>query len=304
MDFRQLQYFLSLYEEGSMTKAASRLNVVQPAISMQVAKLEEEVDRKLFTRSTRGMTPTPAGRQMYQLFRPIMADFARARALIHQTDGELSGHLAIGVIASVAQGVMANVIADYTAHHPRVTLSVSEGYTPVLCQAVTEGELEAAIINQPRRRLSLSTHPVLSEDFVLATGPLHKQIGESISLRQVTKLKLVLPTRYHGQRDILDSFALAEGLELNPAIEIDSMNAILQLVETTAIATILPRIVVRGPAAAGKLKVHKIVDPSLTRQVVCVTHPRRPPSPAAAALIASLVKHANNDRHLAERAAT
>ncbi|HBH36776.1 MAG TPA: LysR family transcriptional regulator [Curvibacter sp.] len=301
MDFRQLQYFLSLYEEGSMTKAASRLNVVQPAISMQVAKLEDELDRKLFTRSTHGMTPTPAGRQMYQLFRPIMADFARARALIQQTDGELSGHLAIGVIASVAQGVMANVIADYTAQHSRVTLSVSEGYTPVLCQAVTEGELEAAIINQPRRRLSLNTHPVLSEDFVLATGPLHKRLGESIALRQVTKLRLVLPTRYHGQRDILDSFALAEGLELNPAIEIDSMNAILQLVETTDIATILPRIVVRGPAATGKLKVHKIVDPSLTRQVVCVTHPRRPPSPAAAALIELLVKHANNGQRLAER---
>ncbi|WP_066703949.1 LysR family transcriptional regulator [Curvibacter delicatus] len=304
MDFRQLQYFLTLYEEGSMTKAASRLNVVQPAISMQVAKLEDEVDQKLFTRSTRGMTPTPAGRQMYQLFRPIMADFSRARALIHQTDGELSGHLAIGVIASVAQGVMANVIADYSTHHPRVTLSVSDGYTPALCQAVTEGELDAAIINQPRRRLSLDIHPVLSEDFVLATGPLHKRIGESISLRQVAKLKLVLPTRYHGQRDILDSFALAEGLELNPAIEIDSINAILQLVETTAIATILPRIVARGPAATGRLKVHKIVDPSLTRQVVCVTHPRRPPSPAASALIAFLVKHTMNNRHPAERATT
>lgn len=304
MDFRQLQYFLTLYEEGSMTKAASRLNVVQPAISMQVAKLEDEVDRKLFTRSTRGMTPTPAGRQMYQLFRPIMADFARARALIHQTDGELSVHLAIGVIASVAQGVMANVIADYSTHHPRVTLSVSDGYTPTLCQAVTKGELDAAIINQPRRRLSLDIHPVLSEDFVLATGPLHKRIGESISLRQVAKLKLVLPTRYHGQRDILDSFALAEGLELNPAIEIDSMNAILQLVETTDVATILPRIVARGPTSTGRLKVHKIVDPSLTRQVVCVTHPRRPPSPAASALIALLVKHAMNDRHPAERATT
>ena len=182
--------------------------------------------------------------------------------------------------------------------------SVSDGYTAALCQAVTEGELDAAIINQPRRRLSLDIHPVLSEDFVLATGPLHRRIGDSISLRQVAKLKLVLPTRYHGQRDILDSFALAEGLELNPAIEIDSMNAILQLVETTAIATILPRIVVRGPAATGRLKVHRIVDPSLTRQVVCVTHPRRPPSPAAAALIALLVKHAMNDQNPAKRAAT
>ncbi|QKO20962.1 LysR family transcriptional regulator [Rhodoferax sp. BAB1] len=294
MEFRQIQYFLSLYDEGSMTKAASRLNVVQPALSMQLAKLESELGQQLFIRSTRGMEPTPAGRQMYKLFRPVMGDFARARELLMQTDGELSGHVSIGLIATVAQDLLAGAVTEFSEAHPRVTLSLSDGYTPALCQAVTEGLLDAAIINQPRRKLALNSHPVLSEDFVLATGLRHAPLSETVALRQATALKLVLPTRLHGLRDILESFAQVEGVELSPALEVDSMNALLQLVEMGSYATLLPRIAVRSRVEEGTLLAHTIVEPPLVRHVVCVTHPRRALSPAASAFIAMLEQHAQS----------
>ena len=58
MDFRQISYFVALYEEGSVTRAAQRLNVVQPAVSMQIAKLERDLNQKLFERLSKAMVPT------------------------------------------------------------------------------------------------------------------------------------------------------------------------------------------------------------------------------------------------------
>ncbi|MCS6763400.1 MAG: LysR family transcriptional regulator [Candidatus Protistobacter heckmanni] len=292
MEFRQIQYFLSLYEEGSMTKAASRLNVVQPALSIQLAKLEKEIGQKLFTRNTRGLEPTPAGRQMYTLFRPVMSDFSRARDWISQTQGELTGHLSIGLIASVAEGLLAPALGAFCAAHPRISLSLSDGYTPALCKAVTEGTLDAAIINKPRRRLALTIHPLLSESFVLAVGKKHPPLPKQVPLRRAIELKLVLPTRLHGLRDILDSFAEAEGMDLAPAIEVDSIQAIMQLVEHGDYATLLPGIAVRRGVKSGALIAHKITDPSLTWQVVCVTHPRRQIGPAVSAFIEVLKQQA------------
>ena len=292
MELRQIQYFLSLYEESSMTKAANRLNVVQSALSMQLAKLENELGQQLFVRSTRGIFPTPSGRKMYQLFRPVMGDFARVRALMMQTNSELTGNVTIGLIASVAQDLLPRVLTEFSEAHPRVTLALSDGYTPELCKAVSEGLLEAAIINLPRRRIALNIQPVLSEDFVLATGIKHAKLDKSIPLHEAIKLKLVLPTRLHGLRDNLESITQAEGVELSPVLEVDSMNAILQLVEMGSYATLLPRIVVRRRVELGTLLAHTIVEPPLVRHVVCVTHPQRALRPAASAFIAILVQHA------------
>lgn len=294
MELRQIQYFLALYEEGSMTRAASRMNVVQPALSMQLAKLENEIGQQLFHRNTRGMAPAPAGHLMYKLFRPLLAEFAQARDQLMQTDGELSGHVSIGLIASVAQDLLAKVLTAFFEAHPRVTLALSDGYTPMLCKAVTQGQLDAAIINQPRRQLALNSHPLLSEDFVLVTGHKHPPLAETLALREAVGLKLALPTRLHGLRDILDSITQAEGIALAPALEVDSINAILQLVEMGTYAALLPRIAVRSRVQDGSLRAHTLVDPPLTRQVVCVTHPLRPLSPAAAAFINLLEQHAQS----------
>ena len=72
MEFRQIQYFITLYEDGSVTRAARRLHIVQSALSMQMAKLEAEVGRRLFMRTPQGMQPTPEGRRLYRLFLPVV----------------------------------------------------------------------------------------------------------------------------------------------------------------------------------------------------------------------------------------
>ena len=91
MEFRQIQYFLCLAEEKSVTRAARQLNIVQPALSMQIAKLEAELGQKLFERSSHGMTLTVAGEAFCRLVSPIARDVEYAKQEMARLNGRIGG---------------------------------------------------------------------------------------------------------------------------------------------------------------------------------------------------------------------
>lgn len=291
MEFRQIQYFVCLYEEGSVTRAAQRLNIVQPALSMQLAKLEDELSERLFTRSPRGMQPTSEARRLYRLFMPVMTEFARAREEARRPSDELTGQVRVGMIATIAQGVLVDALREFAQAHPKVELSLTDGFSGTLTDAVAIGQLDAAVINKPRRPLALQTEVIAEEDLVLATGPEHPPLPENLTLADLAGLRLVLPTRQHGLRGILESFAQAESVQLAPQMEIDSIGAIVKLVSESDFCTLLPHIAVRQPLEQGLLRGHALSSPRLVRQIVCVTDPRRPLGAAASAFMALLSSH-------------
>jgi LysR family nitrogen assimilation transcriptional regulator len=287
MDLKQIQYFIALFEDGSVTRAAKRLNIVQPALSMQIGRLEDELNQKLFDRGAHGMTPTAAGRQMYRLFLPITRDLAHARQQMQQHDEVVTGHISIGLIASVTESVLADSLSRFHASYPHVEVTVADGYSATLIDWVSGGQLDAALINKPRAHLSLDSHPLLDEEMVLATSTLRgPDLPHSIELAQLPELELVLPTKRHGLRGVLDMAAQNEDLLLTPRFEIDVLSTIVKLVESTRFATILPRIVVERSVRLGTLRVYPILAPRIVRHIICVSHPRRPLSAGANALIA------------------
>ena len=87
MDLKQMQYFLCVVQERNLTRAARRLNIVQPALSMQIAKLEKSLGKQLFYRMAQGMALTPAGEVLAHLIDPIVKDVDRARDAMAQLDG-------------------------------------------------------------------------------------------------------------------------------------------------------------------------------------------------------------------------
>lgn len=307
MEFRQIHYFISLYEEGTVTRAAHRLNIVQPALSMQIARLEEQIGQQLFERSKRGMVPTAAGRQMYSLFLPIMRDFSNAHAQLLSNDDAIRGQVSIGLIASITEGVLAETICVFSRQYPDVNVKVADGYTNTLIDWVSGGQLDAAIVNKPRRPLALDVEHIVDEEMVLITGAAHEGgVPPRLTLRELAalRLQLILPTRGHGLRSNIDSFAQNENIELAPKFEIDSLVTTVKLVEQTGLATIVPHIAVHRQLGAGTLRAHAIVSPRLIRQVVSVAHPRRPLNPATRLFIAMLAQNMllRRQNHAAEPA--
>ncbi|HVR51105.1 MAG TPA: LysR family transcriptional regulator [Pseudorhodoferax sp.] len=288
MDFKQIQYFLALVEDGSMTQAAKRLNVVQPTLSMQIAKLEEELGQQLFERKRQGMVPTTAGRLMYRLFLPILRNIDSARAQLVQRAEAVTGHVSLGLLASLAESVLPEVLLRFHAAYPQVEVTVSVGYTTNLIDWVSNGQLDAAVINKPRGKLSLVTEPLAEEDMLLVAGtesgpalPPHIRLARLVEM----DLDLVLPTPRHGLRGVLDTAAQQEGVTLAPRFEVDVLGAIVRLVESSRFVTVLPRVLVQRAVNEGRLRECPIQSPRIVRHVVRVSHPRRPLSAAAHALV-------------------
>ena len=100
MDFRQLPYFLGVYEAKSITKASERLNVAQPALGLQVRKLEDELGVDLFFRHSRGVTPTEAGQLLAEHARVLLRQFERVRQDLIDFGGQPHGRVAVGMTAS------------------------------------------------------------------------------------------------------------------------------------------------------------------------------------------------------------
>ncbi|MGQ9367068.1 LysR family transcriptional regulator [Azospirillum sp. ST 5-10] len=281
MDLRQIQYFVCLFEEGNVTRAARRLNVVQPALSMQIAKLEAETGEKLFERSAQGMIPTTAGRTMYRLFLPILRDIAAAKQEMANLSGTVAGQLNVGLLASVTLSVLSRAVEAFVGRYPEVELSVTDGYTAIFVEQVTSGQLDIAVVNRPRRRLALTVEDILNEDMVLVSGTMAGPgIPDAVRLAELSRLKLVIPSKRHGLRTVLDQATESHGIDLVPGLEIDALIPIAELVARTDWVTVLPSIVVNEGLAAGTLRAHAI-DPPIVRTLAWIHHPRRPLSPAA-----------------------
>ncbi|MEN7528679.1 MULTISPECIES: LysR family transcriptional regulator [unclassified Cupriavidus] len=286
MDLKQIQYFFALFEDGSVTRAAKRLNIVQPALSMQIARLEEEFDQKLFERIPHGMVPTPAGRMMYRLFLPIMRDIAGARQQMMQREEQMAGHITIGMVASETESVLVDSLARFNQRYPNVEVSVADGMSAALMDLVAAGQLDAAVLHLQRGRPSLQVLPMHDEEMVLVASASHGPVlPESVEMARLPALELVLPTKRHGLRVVLDTATQAQDVTLSPKFEIDILGTIVRFVEATRFVTVLPRIIVQRAVDDGRLRMHTIVAPRIVRHLVCVSHPLRPLSTATEALI-------------------
>uniref|UniRef100_UPI004055533D LysR family transcriptional regulator n=1 Tax=Orrella sp. TaxID=1921583 RepID=UPI004055533D len=292
MDLKQIQYFVALYEEQSVTRAAQRLNIVQPALSMQIAKLERDVGRQLFRRSARGMTPTPAGDEMHATFAPIISAFTTARAKVVRNGGELSGHVQVGVVASLGHSILPNTLMRFMAEHPRVTLSFMEGLTDTISESVANGQLDLALINRPTRPTGLTIKQVIKEEVLLVSSHnAPEDIAAHVRLSEVKDRPFIMPTKSHGLRQLITRALTQANLSIIPVLEIDSFTSIATLVNEGQYLTFFPEDIVRNLRwrASINLRTHHLTAPTMHREIVCATNPRRPLSPAAEKLSTALI---------------
>lgn len=286
MDLKQLNYFLCLAREGNMTRAARQLNIVQPALSMQIAKLEGSFGKKLFDRTAQGVSLTPAGETLVRLAGTITREVDRATEEMARLDGKISGRVSIGMIASAAQSTLAASSAKIAARYPEIQLLICEGYTDTLIDWVIAGELDVAIINMPLRKIPLTAHHILDEEMMLAHGTGNKTLHpKTVSFKRLESLDLVIPSRRHGLRMILDNAAAAAGLVLKPRLEVDTLSAVCDIVAATEMVTVLPGIALNPSLSAGQIRARIIGRPAISRSVSWVTNPRRIVSSAASAVM-------------------
>lgn len=291
MDLKQLRSFREIAEAGSLSRAADRLRLAQPALSRQIRLLEAEAGLPLFTRHGRGMALTEAGRELLARIsgplRQLEGAFAELRAL----SGAVAGQVALGMMPTVA-AVLAGPLARRVAErHPAVSLRIVEGYTGHLIGWVQRGATDATLLYGPASDLHLPVRDLFIEALVLAGPPGSGLSPEApVTLADAARRPLVAPSLPHGLRSIVETAAARARITLNLRHEADSFLVLKDLVECGLGFAILPRSAIRREEQEGRMTVAPLVRPTIRRQVVLAVPPDRVAGRATEAVLALLAE--------------
>ena len=226
MDIRQLKYFVSIVDCGSLSKAAEQLCVAQPSLSQQIAGLEIELKTQLLLRSHRGVKPTEAGRALYLRARDVLRQVAQIPLAV-QVNGTESGQVAIGLPTSVA-AVFALPLYRYVRQNfPGIRLHIVEGMSGHLAELMANGRLDMAILFREAETRGVSVRP-LFEEYLYVFGEIGGiRAGEDVPLRRLAGLPLVLPSATNGLRLLIERALAREGIEPEVVADIDSLPTML-----------------------------------------------------------------------------
>ncbi|MBE1582082.1 LysR family transcriptional regulator [Nonomuraea angiospora] len=149
MELQQMRYVVAVAETANFTRAAERCRVVQSALSHQIARLERELGARLFDRTSRRVTLTPAGEAFLPAARQALDAAERARAEVAAASGELRGRLAIGAIPTVTAVDLPSALKTFHVRHPQVRITLRVGASDELAEQVRQGALDIAFLGLP-----------------------------------------------------------------------------------------------------------------------------------------------------------
>ena len=167
---RQLAYFKALAEEAGFGRAADRMRVSQPALSMQIKELEAELGAPLVERQPRRVVLTPYGRSILDHAERILSELQRIEDTARWREG-LAGQLKLGVIPTIAPYLLPDLLARLRAGDIALDVQVQEGKTARLLSDLREGRLDAAILALPAGAEDLVERPLFRDHFLLAGSP-------------------------------------------------------------------------------------------------------------------------------------
>lgn len=269
MDLRQLTTFVHVAELGSLSKAADRLRIAQPALSRQMRMLEDELKVPLFTRHGRGMVLTSSGEVLLARAVTVLRDLEAARADVAAESGAVRGRVFLGVPPSVGDRLSARLVERFLGLHPHVSMRVVSAFSGYLLDWLQRGEIDVAIMYEPEARQNLRLEPLITETLFLVGGPETKRSRKrQVPIAKVFERRLILPGPRQGLRKLVERAALKLDRTLDIAIEADSLQTMKDLVERGHGWTILPLASVHREVLEGRLSATAITAPQLTRTLV------------------------------------
>lgn len=282
MDVVQLKTLIHVAELGSLSKAADRLHIAQPALSRQIRQLEKELGGYLFDRHGRGMVITDLGREVLEHAVRIMDELESIRSVVAGGRSSYRGTVVIGTTPTVAEIITVPLVRKIKLIHPHLSVRFSSAFSGYLLDWLQRGELELAMSYDPQPLHTLRIVPVMMENLLLV-GP--KDAGLSldrpVSFGDLAEQELVLPSPQHGLRAIIDSCARQRNIKLRTTVEADSFGAMIDLVKNGFGWTALPLAPIYSMVESGALSAAPLIDPTPMRKLVLVFPADRRVSPAA-----------------------
>jgi LysR family hydrogen peroxide-inducible transcriptional activator len=274
MTIVQLEYAVAVDTYRSFVLAAEKCFVTQPTLSMQIQKLEEQLDVKLFDRSRQPVIPTEIGIEIIEQARILLQESYKIKEIIEERKGELAGELKIGVIPTIAPYLLPQVIGGFMDKYPKVKLVISELTTESIIQKLKVNLIDCGILATPLDENSLNERPVFYENFVSYISkhsPIFKK--KAITTNDLDIDNLWLLNEGHCMRNqVLNICKHKNSNDANLEYNTGSIETLIKMVDLNDGITILPELSLQDFSVKQLDKVRYFKSPEPSREVSIVTN--------------------------------
>ena len=281
----QLRIFCKVCDCQSITRAAEALYLTQPAVSIQLKRLQNEFEIPLTEVINRKLYVTDFGKTVYQLAREILAGADRIGEAVHQYRGILTGNIHIAS-ASTGKYVLPYFIADFARRHPGVTLTVDVTNKTQVVDSLRANETDFAIVSVIPEKLRLERIPLLSNELHLAAAPSYPGLPERMTAKRLARFPLIFREAGSATLRAMEEFLERNAITPSYTMRLQSNEAVKQAVRAGLGLSILPRIGIRNELQLGHLRIVPMAGLPMVTEWSMVYREEKVLSPAAAALAA------------------
>ncbi|MBY5835090.1 LysR family transcriptional regulator (plasmid) [Rhizobium leguminosarum] len=266
LTLKQLRYFEALARDGRFRRAADACAISQPALSMQIKELEQELGGELFERNAREVKLTAFGQTVALRIRDILRGVDELAELARAARDPFLTRLRIGIIPTIAPYLLPAIINDLNRSFAGIQIEVRETQTSKLVQELAQGQLDTAIVALPVSEPSLAELELFKEEFVLVRQPEDegKPVPEREALRE---MRLLLLEEGHCFRDQALSFCKIGQARPREVMEGSSLSTLVQMVSAGIGITLIPEMAVPLETRSAHVSISRFQSPQPSRTI-------------------------------------
>ncbi|WP_179404817.1 transcriptional regulator CynR [Burkholderia guangdongensis] len=248
MLLRHIRYFLAVAEHRNFTHAAQALHVSQPTLSQQIRQLEDMLGVTLFDRSGRTVRLTEFGDTYARHARAALHELDAGQRALHDVADLTSGTLRLAMTPTFTAYLIGSLVDAFNARYPQVALTVSEMPQERIEALLADDALDAGFAFAPSRAPEIDATPLWDETLALVVGRAHRHARRRRPLTPAAlhDEPLILLSRAFETRDSIDAYFAQHRAAPRVALEVNSISAILELVRSGRLATVLPDAIARA----------------------------------------------------------
>ncbi|MCS3918866.1 DNA-binding transcriptional LysR family regulator [Candidatus Fervidibacter sacchari] len=289
LDLWQLEIFCAVAELKSFSRAAEALFVSQPTVTSHISALEKRLGVKLFDRTTRKVTLTPAGKLLYRHAKALLAEHEAAMQELSKFQGGLRGRLVFGSSTIPAHYLLPSLMAKFCREFPETQLLMRVGSSGEVLDSVLNGELEMGVIGFRPDEPQIRTIPLWNDEVVLIVPPEHEWSERTfVPIAELTNQPFVFREEGSGTRKTFEQFLLKHKIsprQLRIVAEVGSTEAVKQFVAAGGGVGFVSVRAVDCEAEQERLRIVRLQEGRITRQFFAIIPTGRTISPLCNAFV-------------------
>ncbi len=268
----RLKVFRAVAEQLNFRRAAEHLFLSQPAVTLQIKALENDLGARLFDRTTGRISLTPHGELLLGYAKKLASLAAEAEQQLGAQDGDVRGELSLGVSTTIAQYVLPRLLGAFLDEHPKVQFSLRSGNTREIVELLLDSKVTIGLIEGPARERGVHTEPFMEDELVLIAPP--DFASNHLSRAQLLACNLLMREQGSGSRRVVETALAKAGFKRNSfgkVMDLDSTESIKSAVEAGLGVGFVSRWAISKELELGVLRTVEVAGLNVTRQFLLLS---------------------------------